>query len=103
MRIECYRVGRGIHPKDKDLIGIDFDPFHKESIMFWGGDDFHSRFGGSIQPSEIDRFLWAFECTNTMWFYDFLKQFPSDQPLTLEVVNAEYVKHYGKDMILSED
>lgn len=104
IRIERFKIGRGTEPKYKQLTGIDFDPLNsKLPIAIWTGGNFDSREGASISIGELDEFTWAFDCTNTKWFYEFLKQSPPGLPLTYELVNAEYVKHYGKDMELSLD
>lgn len=104
MRIKRFAIGRGTETRYKQMTGVDFDPSNsKLPIAIWTGANFPSREGASISIPELDKFLWAFECTNTMWFYNFLKQLPSSQPLTYEIVNAEYRKHHGKDVELSLD
>ncbi len=72
-------------------------------VMIWHGPSLYKTSGAGLRIDQIDDFIWAFECTNTMWFYTFLKAFPAEQTLTFAIVNAEYRKHHGEDMILSED
>lgn len=103
-RIKRYAIGRGMDPKHRDLVGIDYDPWTPgRPITIWAGGNFDSRDAASIPVLEIERFNWAIECTKTKWFYNLLKQLPPEQPLTYKIVNAEYVKHHGKDMELSLD
>lgn len=103
-RNKRYAVGRGLDPRDKELIGVDFDPWTpKTPTTIWAGENFGSRTGATLRVSDLDRYLWAFDCTNTRLYYSLLKHLPPGQPPTYELVNAEYVKHHGNNMELSLD
>ena len=89
-------LGNGIEGKYGAHIYLAFLCNNQRTpVMIWNGPSLYKTSGSDVKIDEIDRYFWAFECTNTMWFYEFLKAVPADGTLTFELVNAEYRKHHG--------
>lgn len=101
MSIKRYVLGQGKDPRDGQRINIDFNPWHQDlPITIWAGAISNYCDGVSINLDGLDRYVWAFECTDTKWLYQFLKSLAPEQSLSYKLVNDEYRKRHGKDMEL---
>ena len=99
----CYKLGTGIDSKYGSETNIGFSPVSQLPIVIWHGRLGWARSGTSIGIHDIERLKLAFECTKTMWLFDFLKAFPPGTELTYAMLNAEYIKHHGTNMPLDLD
>jgi hypothetical protein len=76
-------IGNGIEGKYGANIYMGFLLDNQQMpVMIWNGHSLCKTSGSNVRIDDIARYMWAFECTNTMWFYSLLNAMPTDAKLT---------------------